>query len=65
MTMVITCECGYVIRGSDDEELVRAARAHISTNHPAVDAQVRDADFLAMAERIGDDDTDPSCSPRQ
>lgn len=55
MSMTITCECGYVIQGADDDELVRAARAHIEANHPAIGAHATDADYLAMAEVIDDD----------
>jgi predicted small metal-binding protein len=56
MTFVISCECGYVIRGANEEELVRAAREHISANHPAIAAEASDADYLAMAERLDDDE---------
>ena len=55
MTYAITCECGYLIRGESEEDLIVAARGHISTNHPAIAAEATDADYLAMAERLGDD----------
>jgi predicted small metal-binding protein len=56
MTFVINCECGYLIRGASEDELVRAARDHISTNHPAIAAEASAADYLAMAERLDDDE---------
>jgi predicted small metal-binding protein len=56
MTFVITCECGYVIRGASEEELVRSARAHISANHPVIAAEASDADYVAMAEWLTDED---------
>lgn len=56
MSMTITCECGYVIRGADDDELVRAARSHLAANHPAIGPHATDGDILAMAERIDDGD---------
>jgi predicted small metal-binding protein len=55
MSMVITCECGHVIRGSDEQELVQEARSHIAANHPAVSDEATDADYLAMAEVHEDD----------
>jgi hypothetical protein len=55
MSMIITCECGYVIRGAVADELVRAARAHLAANHPAIGTHATDADFLAMAETLDDE----------
>ena len=55
MTYAITCECGYLIRGESEEELILAARGHIAANHPTIAAEATDADYLAMAERLDDD----------
>jgi len=54
MSLIITCECGYVIRGESEEQLVGRAREHLGANHPAVEPNASDADFLDMA--IVDDD---------
>ena len=50
MALVINCECGYVVRGESEDELLVAAREHIGTNHPAVAAAATDADYIAMAQ---------------
>ncbi|MDP1794908.1 MAG: DUF1059 domain-containing protein [Acidimicrobiales bacterium] len=33
MSKVISCECGFVVRGSDDDELVENAQAHAKEVH--------------------------------
>lgn len=50
MTKVITCDCGYVVRGSSDDELVSAAQKHASEVH-GMDITREQA--LAMAEPVG------------
>ena len=49
MALIITCECGYAIRGQTEAELVSQAREHIESNHPAIAAQAIDQDYLDMA----------------
>jgi predicted small metal-binding protein len=34
MASQVTCECGYVIRGANDDEVGRLTREHISRDHP-------------------------------
>lgn len=31
------CHCGQHLEGTDDEELLRLARAHVDTDHPEAD----------------------------
>ena len=50
MAKTIVCECGYLVRGADDSEVVAGAREHLEVNHPAVAAAASDADLLAMAQ---------------
>ena len=33
MTKVIKCDCGYVVRGSTDDELVTSAQTHARDVH--------------------------------
>lgn len=56
MALIITCECGYVIRGETEAELVSQAREHIESNHPAIAAQATDKDYLDMAAIEDNDD---------
>lgn len=50
MSKLINCECGAVVRGKTDDELVDAARAHIAEAHPELVGKLSREDVLAMAE---------------
>lgn len=50
MTKLINCECGQVVRGETDDELVATAKAHIDRDHPDLVGKVSREDLLAMAE---------------
>lgn len=47
MTKVIKCDCGFVVRGDTDDELVKAARSHARDVH---EMELTDEQILAMAE---------------
>ena len=44
MARQVTCECGYVARGSTDDEVVELTKDHLRSEHPglldAVSAEV-------------------------
>ncbi len=47
MARQVKCECGYVVRGETDEEVVAELRDHMRTDHPELldkvtDDQIRD-----------------------
>ena len=50
MSKLIRCECGYVARGDDDEQVVAAIRVHMAADHPALLAQVDPADIFGWIE---------------
>ena len=50
MAKVINCECGQVVRGQTDDELVVNAEAHVNRDHPELVGQLSREDILAMAE---------------
>jgi predicted small metal-binding protein len=50
MAKVINCDCGYVVRGETDEELLAGADAHIRSDHPDLVGKISNDDLLAMAE---------------
>jgi predicted small metal-binding protein len=50
MAKVINCDCGYVVRGESDEELLAGARSHIESDHPDMVGKVTDDQLLGMAE---------------
>jgi predicted small metal-binding protein len=50
MAKIVNCECGEVVRGETDDELVENVTAHVRRDHPELaDAMSRD-DILAMSE---------------
>lgn len=50
MVYTITCNCGYVIRGNTDDEVVQRAQDHIQDAHPVLVGKISGEDLLAMAE---------------
>jgi len=54
MSLIITCECGYMIRGDSESALVARAREHLEANHPVIADEASDADLLDMATMSGD-----------
>ena len=46
----ITCVCGKVVKGDDDDELWEKAQEHLEQDHPALVCKVSRADILAQAE---------------
>jgi len=49
MVRIIFCECGTVVRGGDEQELLRGARLHMETNHPAIAAEITDVQLMALS----------------
>jgi hypothetical protein len=50
MSKRIVCECGYIVRGEDDGQLVELGREHMQANHPAIAAVITAEELLEMAE---------------
>jgi predicted small metal-binding protein len=46
----ITCNCGYMIRGDSEDEVVERAQDHIEDAHPDLVGKISDEDLSAMAE---------------
>jgi predicted small metal-binding protein len=52
MAKRITCDCGYVVLGENDDELLANAREHIRTAHAEQLSKISDDDLLAQAEEV-------------
>lgn len=50
MPKLINCECGQVVRGESDDELIANAEAHIRRDHPELVGRITRDDLLGMAE---------------
>ena len=51
MAKLINCECGQVVHGATDDELVANAEAHIRRDHPELVGKLSRDDLLGMAEQ--------------
>jgi predicted small metal-binding protein len=49
MLKLINCECGEVVQGKSDEELLTAVQVHISRDHPELVGKLSQEDILSMA----------------
>ncbi len=52
MASQIKCECGYVARADDDDEVVTDIRDHIRTDHPELENKVSDDDIRNWIELV-------------
>lgn len=50
MAKLINCECGQVVRGETDDELVARTEEHIDRDHPELVGKLSREDILAMTE---------------
>jgi predicted small metal-binding protein len=46
----IKCECGYVIRGETDDEVIAGAREHMRSDHPELLDSVSEGDLRGWIE---------------
>ncbi len=54
MAKVINCECGQVVRGESEDELVSNVDEHMRTDHPELVGTMSREDILAMTEASQD-----------
>jgi predicted small metal-binding protein len=47
---LIRCECGFVARGTTDEEVLTVIRGHLSTDHPALLHSVSREDLISWIQ---------------
>jgi predicted small metal-binding protein len=52
MAKQITCECGYVIRGNDEREVMQGTRDHMRADHPELLDKVSDDDLRGWIEEV-------------
>jgi predicted small metal-binding protein len=52
MAKIIRCECGFIVEGGDDDELVSNANDHMKESHPELAAAVTREQLLAIAEMV-------------
>ncbi len=52
MALRITCTCGYVIQGYNDDEFWENAQDHMGVLHPELVGNVTLEDLVAQAEQL-------------
>jgi predicted small metal-binding protein len=50
MAKLIRCECGFVVRGNSNDEVIGAIRAHMAADHPALLDSVSREDLLGWIQ---------------
>ena len=50
MAKLINCECGRIVRGESDEDLLANAEEHVNRDHPELVGKITREGLLGMAE---------------
>ena len=50
MAKLIRCECGFVARGTDDDQVVDTIRTHMRSDHPALLAGIERSEIFGWIE---------------
>jgi len=50
MARIIVCECGTIVRGDSDQELLAEGRRHMASNHPAIAERITDEELFALSQ---------------
>ena len=50
MAKQITCECGFIARADNDDDVVEKIRAHMRSDHPELLEKVTREDLLGWIE---------------
>jgi predicted small metal-binding protein len=50
MAKQIICQCGFVARGENLDEVLRVIESHMQSHHPELVGEVSRQDLLGMAE---------------
>jgi predicted small metal-binding protein len=53
MARQITCECGHVVRGDTEDEVVDRTLAHLRRDHPQMADQITRDEIVALIEVVG------------
>jgi predicted small metal-binding protein len=50
MARIIRCECGFVARGTSEEDVIETIRGHMRTDHPALLDSVSREDLIGWMQ---------------
>jgi predicted small metal-binding protein len=52
MARQITCECGHIVRGETEDEVVDLTFEHLRSDHPQLADQVKRDEIVALIEVV-------------
>jgi predicted small metal-binding protein len=52
MARQITCECGYIVRGETEDEVVDLTMDHLRSDHPPLADQLSRDEIVALIEVV-------------
>jgi predicted small metal-binding protein len=52
MARQITCECGHVVRGDTEDELIALTFEHLRSDHPQLVDQITRDDIVGLIEVV-------------
>jgi predicted small metal-binding protein len=52
MARQITCECGHIVRGDTEQDVVDRTREHLRRDHPQLADQITHDEIVALIEII-------------
>ena len=52
MARQITCECGHVVRGESEDEVVGLTLEHLRSDHPRLADQITRDEIVALIEVV-------------
>jgi predicted small metal-binding protein len=52
MARQVKCECGHVVRGDSDDEVVAMIRDHLTSDHPDLAEKVTDEQIRSWIEIV-------------
>ena len=52
MARQIPCECGQIVRGETDDELVDLPREHLRSDHPQLAVRITRDEIVALSEVV-------------
>jgi predicted small metal-binding protein len=52
MARQITCECGQIVRGESEHELIELTYAHLRSDHPQLADKITREEIVALIEVV-------------
>jgi predicted small metal-binding protein len=54
MSLLVNCECGRIVKGETEDEIVAKVEQHVAEDHPELVGKLSREDIVAMSEEVDD-----------